>query len=69
MDDDDDDLTIPCPYCQADIFEDSIRCPRCGNYLSAEDAPPRPRSTWFVIAVVICIIAVGLWLGLGRLLR
>jgi predicted nucleic acid-binding Zn ribbon protein len=64
----DDDFTIPCPYCKADIFEDSVRCPRCGNYLSSEDKPAQPLPLWLLIGVVACLIIVALWMGLGRLL-
>jgi len=31
--------TIPCPYCVREIYEDSPRCPHCGQYISGEDAP------------------------------
>ena len=37
--DDDEEATVPCPYCRHPIHEDSPRCPACGNYISAEDAP------------------------------
>ena len=32
---DDDDFhsdTAPCSYCGASIYDDSPRCPKCGNY-------------------------------------
>ena len=31
---DDDEDTIPCPYCGHPIFDDTPRCPHCENYLS-----------------------------------
>jgi hypothetical protein len=56
---DDDDETVPCPYCRRPIHEESVRCPHCENYLSEEDAPAR-RSWWFVILALICLlVAVG----------
>ncbi len=56
---DDEDDTIPCPYCRRPIHEESVRCPHCENYLSEEDAPAR-RSWWFVICALICLLlAVG----------
>ena len=51
-DDDDDIPTVPCPYCREDILEDSEQCPRCGMYISKEDAP-RDRKSWLWIAVMI----------------
>jgi hypothetical protein len=57
---DDDPPPMPCPYCLAVIHEDSVRCPRCGNYLSEEDAPPsRP---WWVLVGLILALAVSLLL-------
>jgi predicted nucleic acid-binding Zn ribbon protein len=57
---DDEDDTIPCPYCRRDIHEDAVRCPYCENYLSQEDAPPSRRSWWFLILALLCLLlAVG----------
>jgi hypothetical protein len=36
---DDDEPTVPCPYCQREIHEESQRCPYCEQYISQEDAP------------------------------
>lgn len=47
---DDGDSTIPCPYCGCEIHEDSPRCPSCKNYLSLEEAQPRPsQKPWWVL--------------------
>ncbi len=66
MTDEDDDLPmVPCPYCRAEIVEDAERCPHCENYISAEDAPPEPRS-WFVRAMmVVALLIVAFWLARG----
>ena len=32
--DDDDDATIPCPYCRRPIHEEAERCPHCEQYVS-----------------------------------
>jgi hypothetical protein len=63
-----DNDTVPCPYCKAEIYEDSLRCPRCGNYISAEDAPSGPKPLWIAIGIIVCLVLVGLWIGLGRLM-
>jgi hypothetical protein len=56
---DDEDETVPCPYCRRAIHEDAVRCPHCENYLSEEDAPLR-RSWWFLICALVCLLlAVG----------
>jgi hypothetical protein len=38
-DHDEDEELVPCPYCRAEIHEESVRCPRCGKYISLEDSP------------------------------
>ena len=35
----DDEPTVPCPYCHRKIHEDSQCCPYCEQYISREDAP------------------------------
>ena len=57
----DDEPTVPCPYCQCEIPEDTPHCPYCNHYLSAEDAPPARRPLWIVLTAVICLIIVILW--------
>ncbi len=61
-DDDSDELTVPCPWCKAQIHEDAEQCPSCGMYLSAEDAPPQPKPLWIVIGVGLCLYAVYRWI-------
>jgi hypothetical protein len=55
-----DDGTAPCPYCGKDKWEESERCPHCGNYVSREDAPSqRPR--WVIITAVVCLAIAIMW--------
>ena len=49
--------TVPCPYCKADILEDAERCPRCENYISAEDAPQASRPLWIWILLIVGTIS------------
>jgi hypothetical protein len=53
--------TIDCPYCGDEIHEDSPRCPACGEYLSAEDAPRERPPWWIVLGVAVCLLLVYLW--------
>lgn len=62
--DDDDDL-ISCPYCHASIYEESEQCPRCGKYISIEDAP-RGMPKWVLIGLVLAIGVTMLWLVIGH---
>jgi predicted nucleic acid-binding Zn ribbon protein len=55
--------TVPCPHCRADILEDSERCPRCGNYLSKEDAPRQRGGTWVILMILALLAAAILVAG------
>lgn len=57
----DDDATVPCPYCHRDIPEDVPRCPYCEKYISDEDAPPERKPWWIVVGVAICLYIVYRW--------
>lgn len=61
-DEDDDEPTIPCPNCQEEMFEDSPRCPHCGEYISEEDASPGRKPWWVIIGVVLCLIVILIWI-------
>jgi hypothetical protein len=61
FDDDGDEPTIACPYCGEEIYEDAPRCPACGQYVSAEDAPGARRPWWIVIGAAVCLLLVYLW--------
>jgi uncharacterized protein (DUF983 family) len=56
-----DAVTMPCPHCFGTIYDDSERCPHCGEYLSREDLPYRPR-LWIVMTVGICLVVVATWI-------
>ena len=60
--DDDEEATVPCPYCRHPIHEDSPRCPACGNYISAEDAPHASKPWWIVVGALLALYAVYRWL-------
>jgi hypothetical protein len=60
-DDSSDAVTMPCPHCFGTIYDDSERCPHCGEYLSHEDQPYRPR-LWIVMTVGICLVVVATWI-------
>jgi hypothetical protein len=58
---DDDEPTVPCPYCRREILEDAERCPYCENYISAEDAPPVAKPLWIIAGAVACLLAICWW--------
>ena len=62
-DDQDDEATTPCPYCRREIYEDSVRCPHCGEYISEEDSPPSRKPWWIIVGALLCLAAVWVWLA------
>jgi len=58
----DDGSTIPCPYCQREIYEDALRCPHCENYISAEDSPPVPKTRFVVLGTIVTLAVIYWWI-------
>ena len=58
----DGDTTTPCPYCRRPIYEDSLRCPHCGNYISEEDAPAARKPWWIILGAVLVLYVVYRWI-------
>ena len=53
--------TVTCPYCKEEVYEDAVRCPRCENYISREDAPPTQHPRWIIFGA-LAVLAIGaLW--------
>jgi hypothetical protein len=53
--------TVACPYCAREIAEAAERCPHCGQYISEEDRPSRPKPWWVWLGVVVCLYVVYRW--------
>jgi len=55
---DDGPETAPCPACGAEIYDDSPRCPVCGEYvLTSVSYSPGPVPLWVLLAAVAAIAA------------
>ena len=63
--DEDEEPTVPCPYCRREIHEDSQRCPYCENYLSDEDARPVRKPLWIMVGVLAALYVMYLWVAGG----
>lgn len=59
---DEEEPTIPCPYCRRQIHEDSPRCPHCEQYVSAEDAPPGRKPWWIILGTLLGLYVVYRWI-------
>jgi hypothetical protein len=61
-DEDDEEPTILCPYCRAEMWEEAVQCPACGEYLSLEDGRARhewqPR--WIVLTALLLLLLIAL---------
>ena len=62
-DEDDEEPTIPCPHCRRQIYEESQRCPYCGNYISEEDAVPARKPWWIIIGALLALYVVYRWIA------
>jgi len=63
----DETLTVPCPHCRREIYEDAVRCPYCENYVVWHHSPWANRRWWWILLGLLGIAAAVLVLmGLAR---
>ena len=55
-DDDAGDVVEACPWCGEEMYDDSPRCPACGQYRSREDSPPDQKPAWVLMTAVVLLI-------------
>lgn len=62
----DEDSTVECSSCGAEVYDDSIRCPVCGEYITtgSTSLPPIWKFTAIFILVLGAIMAGQFVLGL-----
>jgi hypothetical protein len=58
----DDEPTLPCPFCGEEVHEDAQRCPYCEQYLSEEDRPTPRKPWWIVVGALAALYAVYRWI-------
>ena len=57
-DEDDSNDVRPCPACGAEIYEDSLRCPSCGNYITFGSLGPwSGRPLWWIVLGALGVAA------------
>lgn len=49
---------LPCPHCGAPVYEESQRCPACGDYIVFDSSPLSGRPAWWIILGVLGVTAV-----------
>ena len=52
--------TMACPSCGADIYDDSERCPFCGDYVVMRAGATSSR-LWWRVALVLALAAIALF--------
>ncbi len=52
---------VPCPHCRAEIDEEAEQCPKCGMFISKEDAPREGKSATWIVLVVLALLAAVAW--------
>ncbi len=60
------DVTVACPYCGEEMYDDAEQCPHCGQYISAEDAPREGKPAWIIVVILLCVamMLLGIIVGL-----
>lgn len=57
-----------CPACGRSVYEDADKCPHCGEWITPTGEAQRRSRTWFwpVLVVVLILMMLVAWHGLGR---
>lgn len=55
--DDDLSLTVPCPECGAEIYEDAVRCPICGSYVTHRTTVWSGGRGWWILLGLVGVLA------------
>jgi len=57
-DEDDSTDTMACPRCGAEVYEDAVRCPVCGDYIGHSGGTAwTGRPFWWILLGVLGILA------------
>lgn len=62
--DDGDDDVVECRQCGRQISAMAEQCPRCGTYVSEEDAPTSSFPKWVVVTAAV-LAALMVWWAVG----
>lgn len=55
---DDHNEVVECPSCHAEVYEDAVRCPVCGEYVTHSTSPWSGQSTVWILLGLAGIVAV-----------
>lgn len=52
-----------CPHCGSDMYGDAVRCPKCGDYVTAGSRHHSQSMPWWIWAGII-VVALSMLAGL-----
>ena len=52
---------LPCPSCGAMFYDDTDRCPHCGDWIMPLAASARSKSRIWIIAAILAVIGMLIW--------
>jgi len=61
--DDEQSETVRCRGCGAEIYEDAVQCPACGDYVTADTRVWSGRPAWWIVLGLVGILAAVLALA------
>ncbi len=54
---DDDTDTYACPHCGAEVYDNAVQCPVCGDYITASESPLAGWPVWWLALGVAGVVA------------
>ena len=60
-DDEPEDDQLPCPSCGAMVYDDTDRCPHCGDWIMPLASAAGRKSRLWIVAAILVIIAMVIW--------
>lgn len=57
FDADDETVTVECPKCGCDMYEDAEQCPLCGEWIIQKPTAFTGKPGWYILLALIGIIA------------
>jgi hypothetical protein len=57
--------TVECPKCGADLYEDAVRCPLCGEYVHHTHSVWKDKPLWWKLVGLAGILAILLSIAIS----